>query len=368
MIHRCILLISISWIYSCTPNNKSESYPEMIQVSFVDSLQLIEENNFFSKASQVELIGDSLIAVSSYLTPGIWFVNAKTGTIDFSIENKGILDISVFPSAFDISKFPLISILHPKLKSILIFDVVKQELKEKIQLQMPDNKTVRTVESYFLLHQGQYLVELYPLTANNSEAEFYNKAGNLIGLFNKEGKLLQTMVDNPKKLKRLAKPVMPFKTFAQSYNTENPLIAFPTSKEIIRLNPLTKKEEKRLNLPEKSRYFEFELASMEVSFDPNIHKHLDFPSSHFFYKIVENDRMIVIQTDMRDNNKLGSYHSNSHLFVYKKEENKWYETSDQFDQNQIGLLAGIARDTLYYYEGSLKKTENKYIKRIVLNN
>jgi hypothetical protein len=75
----------------------------------------------------------------------------------------------------------------------------------------------------------------------------------------------------------------------------------------------------------------------------------------------------MLQTDMRDNSKLGEYKAFSHLLVYNLNDKQWYETENQYEQVNIGLLAGAVNDTLYFFEGSMKKSEAKHIKRAILN-
>jgi hypothetical protein len=52
--------------------------------------------------------------------------------------------------------------------------------------------------------------------------------------------------------------------------------------------------------------------------------------------------------------------------IYNKKEEQWSETSNPRNILDIGMLAGVVNDTLYFYEGSLMKSDEKYIKRAVL--
>jgi hypothetical protein len=54
------------------------------------------------------------------------------------------------------------------------------------------------------------------------------------------------------------------------------------------------------------------------------------------------------------------------LLIYDKKGKKWSETSNPRNILDIGMLAGVVNDTLYFYEGSLMKHDEKYIKRAVL--
>jgi hypothetical protein len=286
-IRRCILLFaSIFWVASCIQKKKAESLPSIAQLSFIDSVKVIEGNQFFAKASQTELIGDSLIAVSSFLTPGIWFIDTRTGIIKHRIVDKEILEISVFPAAFDASKFPFVSILHPKLRSVITFNAVCQTFHTKVDLQLPKGKMIRTVESFFLETKDHYLVELYP-EAGAYQKEFYSKAGHIIGVFDKEGKLVKSILEYPEELISLSNPIMPYRAFSQSYTSERPLICFPSSGIIFELN-LNKNyvESEFLRIQKSSRYFKYE---PEIQTNPIIRIFKNIWKSHlhtFFIKLL----------------------------------------------------------------------------------
>lgn len=68
-------------IFSCNPKNENHEYPMLIDIEWIDSLEVIEINEFFSGSSDVQLIGDSLVAISSFLTPGVWFIEINSGEI-----------------------------------------------------------------------------------------------------------------------------------------------------------------------------------------------------------------------------------------------------------------------------------------------
>jgi hypothetical protein len=61
-------------MFSCNPRNEIHEYPKLIDIEWIDSLEVIEKNEFFNGSSDVQLIGDSLLAISSFLTPGVWFI------------------------------------------------------------------------------------------------------------------------------------------------------------------------------------------------------------------------------------------------------------------------------------------------------
>jgi len=74
----------------------------------------------------------------------------------------------------------------------------------------------------------------------------------------------------------------------------------------------------------------------------------------------------LIQTWMNNQEKDKKSITISHVLVYDKEKETWSETSNPRNILDIGMLAGVVNDTLYFYEGSLMKSDKKYIKRAVL--
>ena len=344
---------------------KIEPLPEVAQLLVVDSTLVIEKNQFFARPSEVTLIGDSLMAVSCFLTPGIWFIETKTGEIKYSIADGEIVDTPIFPAGFDVSEFPIIYILHPKLQTIQKFDVIQGELLNKVSLDFPTDKMVRTVESLFIKGKSFYYIELYPNEQNNSVPEFYKHDNGIIGVFDFEGKFIDSFLEYPEELTELKKSLMAYRSFVHSDSQKDQLIVFPSSRQIKKLDLENRTDEIIFSIPKKSRYFDFSLQILENTFDPNFDRLLDFPSSHFFNKIVKNENHIYLQSDMRDNGQLGHYNYLTNIFWIDQRNSILYETQP-FDPNQLGLLAGANADTLYFFEGSLKRTEEKYIKRAVL--
>jgi hypothetical protein len=95
-------------------------------------------------------------------------------------------------------------------------------------------------------------------------------------------------------------------------------------------------------------------------------KKVNIPSNHYFNSIHETDKSILIQTWMNNQEKHKKSITISHVLVYDKEKETWSETSNPRNILDIGMLAGAVNDTLYFYEGSLMKSDEKYIKRAVL--
>jgi hypothetical protein len=68
-----------------------------------------------------------------------------------------------------------------------------------------------------------------------------------------------------------------------------------------------------------------------------------------------------------NNGELGPrYATYCHLLIYDQKEKAWSETTNPRNLLDLGMLAGVVNDTLYFYEGSLMKHDEKYIKRAIL--
>ncbi len=367
VLQRCVLFTLLVSAFSCKEvNERVEPLPEMAQLHIIDSTEVSEENQFFSIPSEVKLIGDSLIAVSSYLTPGVWFIDTGSGKIKHRIVDEEIMEISIFPAAIDVSKFPIVYILHPKLNKIDKFNVVTGEFLGRIELIFPEDKIIRTIESLFLAGEDQFLIELYPSNPNNSIPEFYKSDSGIIGKFNLNGELVSSFLQYPEELSNLDEPLMAYKSFVIDNTRSEPIIAFPASGEVLTLDEKNTNTSSIYNLPKSSRYFDFNLQTLPRPINPQVDKNLiQFPTSHFFESIAKNGSNLYLQSEMRDNSQLETYKASSHLFWINLEIEKVYETT-YFDPSELGILAGASMDTLYFFEGSLKKSEKKYIKRGVL--
>ena len=61
---RCFLIILVSF-FSCGQKEYIESEFESLDLIIVDSIRVNDDNNYLTGVSQVKLIGDTLIAISS---------------------------------------------------------------------------------------------------------------------------------------------------------------------------------------------------------------------------------------------------------------------------------------------------------------
>lgn len=360
--------ISLLFIISCKESKTEVKSFEKIDLEWIDSTSVVENNDFFNGASDVQIIGDSLLAVSSFLTPGVWFLDISNGAIKYRVSDRDIFDIPIYPAAFLAEDFPELHILDPKQKSIFIFHVIDQTLVKKIPLSIPENKMIRTVDSFFWKHDDFFMVELFPLLLNHNRLGFYEEVDELIGIFDNNGSLKDRTLIYPKELKELDYPITPYQTFSQTKSSLNSLkLSFPAGRKILEYNSKsTSKVSEILEMPAQSDFFEFNPVGLEKEFNPEFQKYWQVPNSHFFKKIIENENFLIIQTIMRDNSNLEKYKANSHLFVYDKREAQWLETRNIYPINFMGILAGFDGDELIFFEGSQSITEIKQIKRAIL--
>jgi len=362
------LLLIFPLFNFCSSKIEQKNEPSLMDLVWVDSLQINENNNFFSGSLDVQLIGDSLMAVSSFKTPGIWYLDVNNGNINYRIADGDVMDISIYPSAFNSFSFPYLYILDPRQNAVFKFDVKTKSLLGKVELKFPNEKMIRSVESLFWIKDQTLLIELFPSLLNHNEVDFYSRVDELIGKFDEKGLLESKFLFFPKELQGLDYPITPYLSFSQSSNPEFSLkIAFPASLEIYEVNNANNLESiPFLKIPNGSRYFNSLPAALPKQFNPLAEKYWQVPNSHFFKKIIENDSYLVIQTIMRNNDNLDDFEANSHLFIYDKEKKKWSETAKPLNINRMGYLAGIIKNELIFFEGSQKNSELKYIKRAVL--
>ncbi|WP_144606983.1 hypothetical protein [Algoriphagus algorifonticola] len=360
--------VSLLFMISCKDSKTEVRSFAKIDLEWIDSTSIAENNDFFNGASDVQIIGDSLLAVSSFLTPGVWIMDISNGAIKYRVSDRDIFDIPLYPAAFLVEDFPELHILDPKQKSIFIFHVIDQTLVKKIPLSIPENKMIRTVDSFFWKHDDFFMVELFPSLLNHNRVGFYEEVDELIGIFDNNGSLIDRTLIYPKELKELDYPITPYQTFSQTKSNLNSLkLSFPAERKILEYNPKsTNKISEILEMPFHSDFFEFNPVGLEKEFSPEFQKYWQVQNSHFFKKMVENEEYLIVQTIMRNNDNLEKYEAKSHLFIYDKKNKKWFESSNPMNINRMGYLAGIIGEELIFFEGSQRISEEKYIKRAVL--
>lgn len=345
--------------------------PHLLNLAIVDSVKVNESNFFLNSLFQVQLIGDSLLGVASYRSPGVGFYHIS-GAQRKRIAS-GDYPIGYFlPSYFDASEYPIVYILDKKSESVLVFQVEKQELIKKIKLDLPDGKEIKIMESKLKKIKDGFLVELASSEFEQINPKYYKESGKLIHFFDENGRINgDPFLEYPDVIKNIKGSLKAIDYLKLSASDESLYFAFPHEQSIKHYD--AKDLEKLLEeipLP-KSRYFDFQLKGAEevYSFEEmnksGTPQKFDIPNNHYFNSIHEAGHLILIQTWLVADKNEG-LNRKSHLMIYNKKEEQWYETSNPRNILDIGMLAGVVSDTLYFFEGSLMQSDEKYIKRAVL--
>lgn len=372
MIYRYIYIIAFFSLLACQAKVEKDAIPELVELEIIDSILIKETDYFLNGQKEVNMIGDSLIAVSSIKSPSVGFYEIsgkqrkRIASGDFPIG-------SFQPSNFDATHYPIIYILDKKSESVLVFNVVTQEFIEKIRLNLPEGKEAKFVGSKFRKLNSGFLIELASSIFDNYDPAYYRESGQLIYQFNENGQSMdKSFLEYPKELKDIQGSLKPIDYLVYTAFKESYLFSFPHSRKILRFDGIDfGKLIEEIPLP-KSRYFNFELrgsdqiVSFQELFNSGGGMDVEVPSNHYFNAIIEVDDQIFITTWMNNREDPPNNATFSNLLIYNKEEERWYETSNPRNILDIGMLAGVVNDTLYFYEGSLMKHDEKYIKRAVL--
>ncbi|MBB6326894.1 hypothetical protein FHS59_002522 [Algoriphagus iocasae] len=372
MKNRYFVFLVFFSIIACQAKVEKDEFPALLNLVMVDSV-LIEESNFHLNSQfEVGMVADSLIAVSSVRTPAVGFYHIS-GKQRKRIASGDYPIGSFLPSNFDASHYPIVYLLDKKSESVLIFNVETQEFIKKIRLTIPEGKEARTADSKFKKLDNGFLIELASSEYDNYDPKYYNESGKLIYFFDEEGQVLEnSFLEYPEELKNAEGSLKPSNYLVSSFYKKTALFSFPHEKKIYRYN-FNELEKQPVEIPiPKSRFFDYSVSSAEgiISFDDIFtsgnSNNIVVPFNHTFTSIRENSESIIIETWMNNKKSGKEYATFSHLMVYYKQNESWYETSNPRNILDIGMLAGVVNDTLYFYEGSLMKHDEKYIKRAVL--
>ncbi|WP_192347159.1 hypothetical protein [Algoriphagus sp. Y33] len=366
MIQRCIsLFILIAVLVACKQSLKNESY-DLIRLSITDSIKINESNFFISPISQAKFINDSLIVFSSHKSPsGIWIYDFKKNKIINRIVSKEIWDEPIIVSGLIIDNYPTVKILNKTGNVILVINLENNEIIEKIKLDFPIGKTLKPFQSVFFESNNNYIVEQYSSDPTMQYKTAFYKNNSPLGLFDGKGKFVGNTFDFPLPLTHLSKPILPYKHITQSGGLENNLVATPSTGEISKYQ--NDKWVLYKSMPQKSIFFDFGLNFLE-----NEYNHLtspsmsELPTSNFFDNIYENEKYIMVSTWIKNLEDLEILDLRTHLFIFDKGKDKWFETASVKNFLTQGILIGVKNDTIYFVEGNSMWRDEKYIKRAVL--
>jgi hypothetical protein len=354
--------------WSCQSSVKKDALPTLLELVIVDSTLVKEKLFFMNVTAKVELIGDSLLAVSSNRTPAVGIIR-KNGEQVGNIASGDFPIGSFMPSSYDVSEYPIVYIIDKRSQSVLVFNVATQEFIKKIRLNLPEDKIIRTIGAEFKKTESGFLVELYDLKHDAYLPDFYRNSGNLLYFFDSNGEVQKSIMEYPEEYKVMEGSLSPINYLKMGENNQNILLSFPHSKKLHRYS-IEGEEIEQIDLPP-SRVFDYQLRSADRIIDFNSvmageKQSTKTPDNHYFNSIFEDEKAIYIETWMKIGEGGIQKTRFTNLMVFKKEEEKWYETQNPKGILDIGMLAGVANDTLYFYEGSMMKYDDKYIKRAVL--
>lgn len=357
---------------ACNAKVERSAIPELLELEIIDSIEVTEKDYFLNGQKEVVMVGDSLIAVSSIKSPSVAFYHIsgkqrnRIASGDFPIG-------SFLPSNFDASFYPIIYILDKRSESILVFNVQNQEFVKKIRIEYPEEKEAKFVGSKFKKLENGFLIELATSLYDNYDPSYYKTSGHLIYHFDENGQIMNnSFLEYPDELKNINGSLKPIDYLSSSFYNQSIIFSFPHNKRILRFdeNDFGKLVEE-ISLPN-SRYFDYQplatekVVSFQELFNSGEGMNIKVPSNHYFNNIFENEKQIIITTWMNNRKDPPNNVTFSNLFVYNKKNKKWHETSNPRNILDIGMLAGIVNDTLYFFEGSLMKHDEKYIKRALL--
>ena len=371
MINRFITILAFFSLVACTSPSEKDAFPDLMELVIVDSILVQEKNYFLNGQMEVQIVGDSLLAISAFKTPALGFTT--TAGAQRKRIASGDYPIGYFlPSGFDATRYPIVYVIDNKSGSVFEFNVEEQTLVKKIKLDLPDGKKVKFAGSKFKKLKDGFLIELASSDYDNYDPKYYQKAGDLMYVFDENGNQKnESFLTYPEEIKRITGSLAPIEYFVFTSKDESLLFSFPYDKKIRRFDQkdLTKPAVE-IELP-KSRYFDFSIAgsdqiiSFQEMFNSGKGLSVSIPSVHTFSSIQETSSLILLQTWMVGDETKG-LNRTTNLLVYDKKGQKWSETSNPRNILDIGMLAGVVNDTLYFYEGSLMNRDEKYIRKAVL--
>jgi len=373
MILRCISSLCIIIIFnSCqTDYDQIGNFPEIVNLILLDSLIIEESNGFLARPSSATLINDSLIAIESNYSKGVWVFNRFTGKELNSILNKSVMEKAFFIAGSDWTLYPTVYILDGITKSVYQFDLSQntnqaEKYVNKITLKVPEGFRIMPETNTFFYNDGEFIVELASTTFKSSK-DFYKNAEEFLGVFDSGGNLKFRFLNYPESLSELNGFLEP--SFVYNSGLGNPdrlFLSFPSQKEIWVVDSLGKSSDlKKITFPE-SRYFDFELPLLEKEAGNNMGSTENKPATHYFGDIKMDEKNLYMQSYMKDNKNLDRFLLTSHIMRYDLETKTWSESQNPQNYINVGEFAGFLNDTLIFVDAGMINKNEKYIKRAIL--
>ncbi|MDX5477448.1 MAG: hypothetical protein LPJ98_03245 [Cyclobacteriaceae bacterium] len=376
MIQRCIYLFLLAaHIVGCQQKVKPIPGLEFV---LIDSLQLQEKNGFLSQPHLVGIVSDSILAATSFKSKGIWFFDLETGEEISSILSGKVMGTSFMPSGVIWDAYPEVKVVDGSTQKIHVFRINQDigsdsqerakdgvDLLSSVTLKAPDDFKVATFMTFFEEFDGKYYVSIRTTKTLPSKINYFRDSGEVIGVFDLDGNHIENILSFPKSLQDLQGYIVPYLGYGFGSGESGAYFTFGSERELVLMGRdwNSSRQFEVFKLPE-SRFFDYKLQFIE-----NEHNGMNTdlsPSTHYLKPVHEERGFVYLQSKMRDNTKLGQFVMLTHIFRYNKSLETWEESDEAFNFLELGDLAGIKQDTLYFVEASLINRDQKWMKRAVL--
>lgn len=372
MICNRLCIICLVSIWACGGEIENDFYPQAYSIEIVDSIKITEKNGFLSKPSNSTLINDSLIGVESFQSKGVWILNRKTGEEISSVISNQEKGIQFRPTKVFWKDFPLIYVLDGMTKKIHLFNLDSgisegQKHISSISLLTPDHLAIKPLmANLFYKISNRFYIEQFTNLVSLSSNDFYKLTDKLVGVYESDGGYIESFIDYPIELKNLEKFIAPGVIYSSGIDDNNNIyLTFPFKQKIEVFSEFpNQKKIKTIPLP-KSNYFTFQIPflNQEISNDPNVRRNEPVP--HYFGDIIVKKEKVLVQTFMKPHLNPSEFPLTTSILKYNEDKLEWIETTPK-SFSDLGFLAGIVGDSLFFVEAGLLNSEEKYIKHAVL--
>ncbi|WPR74637.1 hypothetical protein [Algoriphagus sp. NG3] len=358
---------------ACKPVDEQSVHTlKFSELVFIDSIKIVESSGFLSRPSNGFLINDSLLGIESRHSKGVWIINTASGLEENSLIDQSILGTPINPTKVDWTAYPTIFMLNGVTDHIYEVQLSKNENDlisklNKTKLDLPKGTRIMPDARSFWRKDNDFFVELAPINTFKSSNQFYKNSGKFIGVFDKTGKYKYRFLHYPKSLTDLNGFLEPGPTYSSGIiNNSNLAISFPTERKLIIYKESTSYEDSiTVNFP-KSKYFNFNLPILDQEVSNGIGPKENNPAPHYFGEIKSDGNNVYLQSFMKDNENLEKWRLTSNILKYDIAKKEWTESINPIIFFNMGELAGVSNDTLYFVDAGMITKEDKYIKRAVL--
>ncbi|WP_143962032.1 hypothetical protein [Litoribacter populi] len=350
---------------SCSSRQTADLDYAEVNLMVVDTVKVSDELGFFQKPSKVELIADSILIASSIFN-GISVYDIADGRQLNYLGLKGEYGSSLFYSSFMVRNYPNIEILDGFKGRLWKINLDKKADMESISLAIPEGYKVKALDPVFLWRNGVYHIELVPDGVPVTHKDFYRLSGKFLGTFDLEGKFIDRYVEYPAKLTSQGNYIYPINYHRVGGNDTNLIMSFPSENSIkMYAKDFSQKPLTEVNFPD-FLGLDFAPVLLEKEFNPRLTSVAERVEPAIFDAIMVSGEKVFISTVAKNNSDLGNLGLKTNLLIFDYEGKKWSATYPLQDFFELGKLAGIVGDTLYFFEASLVNSDEKKIYKVVV--